>query len=231
MRIELGRIGGIPIFLDMFFVLVLILASSSYFTSGNTQMMSAELVVIAGIFMSILLHELGHALAGHLFKTRVTQIDLTGLGGIAHFGSSMPKSTLARLCIYLAGPAVNIALYYVCGLLAYQAGTSGKAMLALAMLQIAGINYFLALFNLLPAYPLDGGHALDALISRFAGGIWAQRIVSALGLAVAVLVGLYALKSLPWGLFMLMIAFLIFETNMSAFRQVGGFGGGGRGRR
>ncbi|MFM9939195.1 MAG: hypothetical protein ACKVP7_06840, partial [Hyphomicrobiaceae bacterium] len=57
-RIELGRIAGITIYLDMFFVLVLVISSSSYFTSGNTQVMSAGLVVIAGIFASILLHEL-----------------------------------------------------------------------------------------------------------------------------------------------------------------------------
>lgn len=224
-RIELGRIAGIAIYLDMFFVLILVVSSASYFTSGNTQVMSAGLVIIAGIFISILLHELGHAMVARIFKTQVTHIDLTGLGGIAHFGSSLPKSAFARVCIYLAGPAVNVALVYLCEKLGILAGTSGKPLVAMVMLRLAGINYFLALFNLLPALPLDGGHALEAILGRVFGGIWGQRIVSALGIIVAALVAVYAVMSLPWGLFMLLIAFFLFETNIASFRQVGGFGG------
>lgn len=227
-RIELGRIAGIPIFLDMFFVLILVVSSSRYFTSGNTQVMSAGLVIIAGIFVSILLHELGHAAAARLFKTRVSHIDLTGLGGIAHFGSSLPKSTFARAVIYLAGPAANIALMYAFDELAGLAQGGKKGMLALAMFQLSTINFYLAAFNLLPAYPLDGGHTLDAILGRLFGGIWAQRVVSALGLAVSVLVAYFAVRSLPGGLFMLMVAFFILEANWAAFNQVGGFGGGRR---
>ncbi|MGX9080515.1 site-2 protease family protein, partial [Klebsiella pneumoniae] len=94
-----------PIYLDMFFVLILILFSYPYFTAGSTEAMSAGFVIIVGILVSILLHELGHALAGYLFKTRVSHIELTGLGGIAHFERSLPKSAIARSIIYLAGPA------------------------------------------------------------------------------------------------------------------------------
>lgn len=227
-RIELGRIAGIPIYLDMFFVLILLVTSSRYFTSGNTQVMSAGLVIIAGIFGSILLHELGHAMAARLFKTRVSHIELTGLGGIAHFGSSLPRSAFARVVIYLAGPAANVALYYLCGEVASLAQQGGKAMLALALFQLSIINFYLAAFNLLPAYPLDGGHTLDAILGRFIGGIWAQRVVSVLGLVAALLIAFFAVRSLPGGLFMLLVAFLILEANWAAFNQVGGFGGGRR---
>jgi Zn-dependent protease len=224
-RIEIGRIAGIAIFIDMFFVLVLLVSSSQYFTSGNTQVMSAGLVVIAGIFCSILLHELGHAAAARLFKTNVTHIDLTGLGGIAHFASSLPRSAFARVVIYLAGPAANIGLIYAMGALAATAQGSGKSMLAFALLQLSTINFYLAAFNLLPAFPLDGGHALDAILGKVLGGIWAQRIVSALGLAIAAWIAYLAVKSLPSGLFLLLVAFLILESNWTAFNQVGGFGG------
>lgn len=227
-RIELGRIAGITIYLDMFFVLVLVISSSRYFTSGDTQVMSAGLVVIAGIFASILLHELGHAAAARLFKTRVTHIDLTGLGGIAHFGTSLPKSAFARVVIYLAGPAMNLLLMYACGYLGMLSIGGGKVMLASALLQLASINYYLLVFNLLPAYPLDGGHTLDAILGKLFGGIWAQRVVSALGLVVSLLIAFFAVQSLPGGLFMLLIAFFILEANWTAFNQVGGFGGGGR---
>ena len=98
-------------------------------------------------------------------------------------------------------------------------------MLTLALIQLAYINLYLAIFNLLPAYPLDGGHTLDAILGKFLGGIWAQRIVSALGLCVAALITYLAIQSLPGSIFMLLIAFIIAEQNWSAFKQVGGFGG------
>ena len=62
-RMELGRIAGIVIYLDMMFVLVLLVFTYPYFTGGSTQMMSAGLVIVIGLLLSILLHELGHAFA------------------------------------------------------------------------------------------------------------------------------------------------------------------------
>ena len=69
-------------------------------------------VPFAGILLSILLHELGHAFAGRLFNAHVSHIELTGLGGITHFERSLPASVLARSVIYLAGPAVNLGLWF-----------------------------------------------------------------------------------------------------------------------
>jgi len=84
-RIEIGRIAGIPIYLDMMFVLVLLVLTYPYFIGGSAQAMSAGFVIIVGLLLSILLHELGHAFAGRLFRAHVSHIELTGLGGIAHF--------------------------------------------------------------------------------------------------------------------------------------------------
>jgi Zn-dependent protease len=222
-RIELGRIAGIPIYLDMFFVLVLVIVSSRYFTGGDTQLMSAGLLIIAGIFGSILLHELGHAAAARLFNTRVTHIELTGLGGVAHFGSSLPRGVIPRVIIYLAGPAANVALYYAFANLATMP-VAAAPMLMIVLYQLATINLYLAIFNLLPAYPLDGGHTLDAILGGVFGGIWAQRIVSVLGLCIAAALTFFAIQSLPGSIFLLLIAFIIGEQNWSAFKQVGGFG-------
>ena len=82
-RMEIGRIAGIPIYLDMMFVLVLLIFSYPYFTAGNPQLMSAGFIIVIGLLLSILLHELGHAFAGRLFNAPVSHIDLTGLGGVA----------------------------------------------------------------------------------------------------------------------------------------------------
>jgi Zn-dependent protease len=219
-RIEIGRIAGIAIYLDMLFVLVLLLFTYPYFTSGNSQAMSAGFVIVIGLLLSILLHELGHAFAGRLFGANVSHIDLTGIGGIAHFERSLPGSALARSVIYLAGPAVNLALWLGLEAVAVQAYGGGSPMLALALMALSGANLALLIFNLLPAYPLDGGQTLDAWLGAVLGPVWTVRIVASLGLLVAVAVALYAL---PAGFFMLLIAFFLAQANWEALQSVGGW--------
>jgi len=218
-RMEMGRIAGIPIFLDMFFVLVLVLFTYPFFTSGNTQMMSAGFIIVIGLLLSILLHELGHAFAGRLFNAHVSHIDLTGIGGVAHFERSLPGSAFARMVIYLAGPAVNLGLWYGLGALAgemYQ----GSPMVALPLAVLASANKILLIFNLLPAYPLDGGRTLDALLGAVLGGVWSTRIVATLGLVVAAGVVYYAL---PTNFFMLLIAYFLAQANWEALQSIGGW--------
>jgi Zn-dependent protease len=224
-RIELGSVAGVPIYLDMFFLLILFIFSSDYFTSGNSQMMSLGLLIIAGMMASILLHELGHGLVAHLFKVRISHIDLTGLGGIIHFASSLPKGGFKCAAIFLAGPAVNYLLSLGLAQVGLLAAQSGKPLVAMLLFQLASINLYYALFNLLPAYPLDGGHTLDALLGKVTTAIWAQRIVSVLGLIVAAFLVLTSIPSFPRSIFMLMFAFFLIELNYIAFKQVGGFGG------
>ena len=219
-RMEIGRIAGITIYLDMMFVLVLLFFTYPYFTGGNMQMMSAGFIVVVGLLLSILLHELGHALAGRLFRAQVTHIELTGLGGLAHFERSLPRSALARSAIYLAGPAVNLGLWQGLAALAGQAAWIGNPMLALPLAVLASANFFLMCFNLLPAYPLDGGQTLDAWLGRLLGPVWSVRIVACLGLAVAIGVALYAL---PTGIFMLFVALFLAQANWEALRSVGGW--------
>ncbi len=220
-RLELGRIAGIPIVLDMMFVLILVVFSSHYFTSGDSQFMSAGLLIIAGIIASILLHELGHAFMARLFKTGTTEIALTGMGGVAQFSSSLPKSALPRVLIYLAGPAANLLLWLGFGQLAVLATGAGKPVVLFVLLQLASINYFLMWFNLLPAYPLDGGHTLDAVLGKIVGPTWTLRVVGALGIVIALFVAFMALRSLPSGLFLLLFAFWLAETNWAQFQSAG----------
>lgn len=217
-RTEIGRIAGITIYLDMMFVLVLLVFCYPYFTSGNTQLMSAGLIIVAGFVLSILLHELGHAFAGRLFGAGVSHIDLTGLGGIAHFERSLPPSAFARSVIYLAGPAANLGLWQGLSALSDMAADTGKVMVALPLAVLASGNFFLVCFNLLPAYPLDGGQTLDAWLNRLLGPAWSVRIVAGLGLVVSVGVALYAL---PSGFFLLLIALFLAQANWQALQSVG----------
>ena len=219
-RLEIGRIAGIPIYLDMFFVLVLLIFTYPFFTAGTTQAMSAGFVIVVGLLVSILLHELGHAFAGRLFGARVSHIELTGLGGIAQFERSLPRSAFARSVIYLAGPAVNLALWLGLDFVAGEVIQSGNSMLAVPFAVLATANLFLIIFNLLPAYPLDGGHTLDAWLGAIVGPSWATRIVASLGLIVAAGVGYLAF---PSAFFLMLIAVFLAMANWQALQSVGGW--------
>ena len=83
---------------------------------------------------------------------------------------------------------------------------------------------YLLIFNLLPAYPLDGGHTLDAILGKLISPVWGQRITGALGLVVSLLLALYAITSLPISIFMLVLAFWMAELNWTMLQNVGGFG-------
>jgi Zn-dependent protease len=217
---EIGRIGGIPIYLDMMFVLVLLFFTYPYFIGGSTQAVSAGFVIIVGILLSILLHELGHAFAGRPFKAHVSRIELTGLGGLAHFERSLPGSVFARTVIYLAGPAVNLGLWFAFDAMARQAAFSGLWTLASPLLVLGWINKVLLVFNLLPAYPLDGGLALDAWLGRLLGPVWSVRIIAALGLACSAWL---AYMALPTNFYLLFVALFLAMWNWQKLQGVGGW--------
>lgn len=222
-RFELGRISGVPIYLDMWFLLVVIVFGHPYFTSGNTQLMSVGLVVVIGVLLSILLHELGHAWAGRIFGVRTSEIELTGFGGIARFANSLPRSVLGRTVIYLAGPAANLLLWLGLEQAAIWGGGIGKPFLVRALYTLSVINFFLLVFNLLPAFPLDGGRTLEAWLQPVLGGAWAIRIVAILGLLVT---AGCVFMALPTNFFMLFVAFMLFQNNWAALDSVGGLKGG-----
>jgi stage IV sporulation protein FB len=217
-HMEIGRIAGIPIYLDMMFVLVLLFFTYPYFTSGSTEAMSAGFVIIIGILLSILLHELGHAFAGRLFNARASQIELTGFGGLTQFERTLPRSALARSVIALAGPAVNLALWLGFDALVRQAFFGGYVLLITPLAVLAWANKVLMLFNLLPAYPLDGGHALDAWLGRLLGPVWSVRIIGCLGLACAAWL---AFISIPGNLYLLFVALFLAMWNWQKLQGVG----------
>jgi len=217
-RFEIGRVAGIPIYLDLMFVLVLLVFTYRYFIAGSTQAMSAGFVIIVGLLLSILLHELGHAFAGRLFGAQVSHIELTGLGGLAHFERSLPGSVFARSVIFLAGPAVNLGLWLGLDWLAVQAFGGGKFILGLPITVLAQANLVLLVFNLLPAYPLDGGQTLDAWLGAILGPVWSVRIVATLGLICAAGI---AYLAFPSAIFLLIVALFLAMWNWQKLQGLG----------
>ncbi len=219
-QIEIFRVGQIPIYLDAFFVLLAILLTWDYWSSGDTQLYAAGFVLAVGLFASILLHELGHAWCGRWFGVEASAIELTGFGGLCHFERSLPAAVWPRAAIGLAGPAANLVLWLVFEVLGRLAASHASITLIMVLLTLAEINRLLLIYNLLPAFPLDGGRVLEALLTRLVGGIWAIRIVAICGLGVAGYLAWIALPSTR--LWLMLIAAVLALYNYQTLKAVGG---------
>jgi Zn-dependent protease len=202
--IPLGRVAGVPVSLTISWVFLAILLTilyQAYLASSRPELASTVGYLVGGglvlcLLLSVLLHELGHALVARRFGIGVRGITLELLGGYTELDRDAP-SPRVELSVSLAGPAVSFVLGVFAVLAAYvlPAGTLAEELAR----QLAFSNIVVALFNALPGLPLDGGRALRAgvwavshdrhLGDRVAG--WAGRLVAAASL-VTVLVLLAA---------------------------------------
>ncbi len=185
---KLGQVAGIDVYLHPTFFLLLMLPQV---IQGG---IAAVLLVIA-VFGCLLLHELGHALMARRFGIETEDITLSPIGGVARL-RRMPKAPGAELLIALAGPAVNILIVLVlAGLYGLGVVTNLWAMVALQQFVIVLMvaNLFLVAFNLVPAFPMDGGRVLRALLSGWLGRARATMIAAGIGRVLAIAFGLYSL--------------------------------------
>ena len=168
--ISLGRIFGIPIGLDYSWFLIFVLLTwslaSSYYPGEFANWPVAQYWIVGAatallLFVSVLLHELGHSLMALRYKIPVLNITLFIFGGVAQIGAE-PPSAMAEFWIALAGPIVSFALALLFSVVQPIVGAFAP-LLALAK-YLAYINGTLALFNLIPGFPLDGGRVFRAII-------------------------------------------------------------------
>src|SRR5512135_3379381 len=168
--ISLGQVLGIPIGLDYSWFLIFALLTwslaTSYFPAEFkgwpvTQYWIVGAVTVILMFGSVVLHELGHSVVAMRYKIPVRSITLFIFGGVAQIGAE-PPSAIAEFWIALAGPATSFALALLFGLLQPLVGVL-TPLLALAK-YLAYINGSLALFNLIPGFPLDGGRVFRAVV-------------------------------------------------------------------
>jgi len=168
--ISLGRILGIPIGLDYSWFLIFALLTwslaTSYYPAKFTNWPVAQYWIVGAItvilmFASVLLHELGHSVVALRYKIPVRSITLFIFGGVAQIGAE-PPSAMAEFWIAIAGPITSFALAILFGLLQPFVGALGP-LLAIAK-YLAYINGALALFNLIPGFPLDGGRVFRAIL-------------------------------------------------------------------
>ncbi|MFA5957425.1 site-2 protease family protein [Hyphomicrobium sp.] len=196
-RLELFRLGGIPIKVDITFILVPIFLFSVLQRSPGTFA-----ILIAGVFLSVLLHELGHATIARLFEVPVGEILVGGFYGYARMLQAAP-STMANILILFAGPLTNGLIFLACwyALGQPEVGITGNfgpidpepwltnnPWAIYATFMLARINLAMLVFNLLPAFPLDGGRIYRDMLSAAMPRAIAIRAIAALG----VIVGLWS---------------------------------------
>lgn len=139
--------------------------------ASATAYMVMAIVAMLGLFASLLLHELAHSVVAKSYGVAIKSITLFLFGGVAEMGKEPPSAT-AELWIALAGPALSLALAAGFWTTAQVTGIAGAPVLVTAVLSyLALINLVLALFNMLPAFPLDGGRVLRAYLWQRNGDI------------------------------------------------------------
>lgn len=184
-NVPLGRVLGIPIGLDLswfiIFALLTWMLAGSYYPAAFQDwppllywFMGAVTAIL--LFVSVLLHELGHSFVALRYGVPVRSITLFLFGGVARIGAEPPSAT-AELLIAAAGPLVSLVL--AIGFYVVQPLVAGiEPLLGLAK-YLAYINIALVLFNLIPGYPLDGGRVLRAIVWATTGSIRRATLVAA----------------------------------------------------
>jgi Zn-dependent protease/predicted transcriptional regulator len=237
-QIRLGRIAGIGIGLhySWFLIAVLItLSLGSHFHSvssewGRVVVWSTAVLTSVFFFITLLLHELAHSLVAKSRGLRVDSITLFALGGVSQIESEAPNAR-SEFWIAAAGPLTSLAIGLILVTLAKASGWAPGARpltpITAVLLWLGYINVALAVFNMVPGYPLDGGRVLRAI----AWGIThnpnrSTRIAARAGQAVAlifILLGLFrffAGASLD-GLWLAFIGWFLLEASRSSYLQVG----------
>jgi Zn-dependent protease len=200
--------------------LILILAAVEWGNiTGTAEGALFGVVLMLSLFTCVILHELGHSLVAMRFGIPVREITLLPLGGVAQI-SKNPEKPIHELLITLAGPAVNVVIAII--LWAVLGGASAFMMLdgqgLLASLQqpslntlltwLLAANVTLVVFNMIPAFPLDGGRVLRSLLAMVLGYRIATRIASTIGQVLAIALGVYGLVS--GNIILVLIAVFVF---------------------
>lgn len=202
---RIAVVAGIPIRVHLTFFLILLLGAYQWGSMTSTLNGAVfGIVLMALLFVCVTLHELGHSLVARIFGIPVRSITLLPIGGIAQITRN-PDKPVHELLIAIAGPLVNIfiatLLFATLGSSASPQMLTGHGLLPDAMSNIPSLttllswllmaNVSLAIFNLIPAFPLDGGRVLRALIAMFTGYPRATRLASAIGQFIAISLGIY----------------------------------------
>jgi Zn-dependent protease len=227
---KLGTAFGIGIYVHWTFLLLLAWVFLTNAGGGHTELALFAVSLVVCVFGCVILHELGHALMARRFGIPTQDITLYPIGGVARL-TRMSERPWEEFWIAIAGPAVNVVIaLFLTGLLALTGNGLDDPERVLGELNLPGAlllaNIALVLFNLLPAFPMDGGRVLRALLALKMGRLRATEIATTLGMAIAALLFLSGLGILslpvvgsgPMLMFVALFVFLVGQQELAAIR-------------
>jgi Zn-dependent protease/predicted transcriptional regulator len=210
--IRIARVAGIDVRIHITFLLFLAWIGFSYYSSGGREAAEQGLLLVCAIFACVLLHEFGHAIAARAFGILTPDITLLPIGGVARL-QRMPDKPSQELIVAAAGPLVNVV---IAGVIAIYLGTLNQIDLLtpiekphVALLaKLATINVWLVLFNLIPAFPMDGGRVLRALLAMMLPYARATQVAAWIGQGLAFVFGFVGLFYNPMLIFIALFVYL-----------------------
>src|SRR5690606_32338461 len=167
---KVGTFAGIDVYVHTTFLMLVAWVGFVHWQEGRSAAAAlAGMAFVLALFLCVLLHEFGHALTAQRFGISTRNITLLPIGGLAQL-ERMPDNPVEELWVALAGPAVNVVIAAVLGAVWFVTegpGATGAVTLAGGSIveRLMVVNVVLVLFNLLPAFPMDGGRVLRALLA------------------------------------------------------------------
>lgn len=217
---HIGTVSGIPIKLHSSLIIALPFVALTFF--GEFPFPLAVFTTIF-LFACIALHELGHSLVGLACGYRIREIMLMPIGGVAKI-ERMSNKARDEFLVAAAGPAVSLIIGFSLLIPYFIFGVLGWHSVASYFLIIAVINIVLALFNLAPAFPMDGGRILRSALTPLMGRLKATWVASKIGQVLAVAFFIYSLFWLQNGflgtLLHSVIAYVIYKAAEREYRMV-----------
>jgi len=193
--LRLGRFFGIEVYIHWTFWILIVWVLLMHVASGGIGQGAWGIAFILSLFLCVVIHEFGHALTARRFGIVTHDITLYPIGGIASL-EGMPEKPAQELIVAIVGPFVNLGIAAVLLVLLIATGRMPSANALENVTDIVQLpflysllfaNLTLAIFNLIPAFPMDGGRALRALLSFWMDRVNATRIAAGLGQAFAIL--------------------------------------------
>jgi Zn-dependent protease len=210
---KLGRFAGIDVFVHATFLLLIGWVGYSHWLARRdwADVLSGILFILA-LFLCVVLHEYGHALTARRYGIKTRDITLYPIGGVARL-ERMPDKPIEELWVALMGPAVNVviaALLFVYLVITDNLVPLGQLTITSGnfMARLMILNIWLVLFNLIPAFPMDGGRVLRALLAMRMEYVRATQVAASIGQGIAFIFGFIGLFSNPFLLFIALFVWI-----------------------
>ncbi|MCC6949423.1 MAG: site-2 protease family protein [Bradyrhizobiaceae bacterium] len=209
--ITIGRVAGTAVRIHVTFLLLLVWIWVAYYRQGGTQAAWEGTAFIVLLFLCVVLHEFGHVFAAKRYGVNTKDVTLWPFGGIASL-ERIPEKPSEELVVAIAGPAVNVViaavLIFVLGATVDPENLARIDDPAVSMMaKIAAANIFLVVFNLIPAFPMDGGRVLRALLAIRLGHSRATQLAASIGQGFAIAFGILGIFTNPM---LIVIAIFVF---------------------